>query len=426
MTKKIDNILKEVLGRIRPPKQELIIFENDLKNFLKKLEKKIKSLKIIAEIFIGGSFAKNTLIKKDCYDIDVFIRFNNKYENSKISDMTKKILKQVDNFSIIHGSRDYFKIKKRDNFFIELIPVIKVKNSKESKNITDLSYSHVKYIKKKIKSKKILEEIMIAKAFCYANRCYGAESYINGFSGYSLELLIYYYGGFLKFIKAIAKHKKDKIIIDIEKQYKNKQIILMDLNGSKLHSPIILIDPTYKQRNVSAALSEKTFIEFKKNCEKFLKNPSIESFEIKKIDLEKIKQNAKNNKLEFILIETQTNKQEGDVAGTKLLKFYKHLDYEISKLFEIKNKGFNYNDKKSARYFFVVKKKENILLEGPFLKDKKNINLFKKKHKKTFTKKGKIYAKEKIKLNLKEFTQRWKIKNKKRLKEMSISDFKII
>ena len=64
--------------------------------------------------------------------------------------------------------------------------------------------------KKKIKGK-ILDEIRLAKAFCHANGCYGAESYIKGFSGYALELLVYHYGSFQKFVKAITKLIKTKI-----------------------------------------------------------------------------------------------------------------------------------------------------------------------------------------------------------------------
>ena len=130
-----------------------------------------------------------------------------------------------------------------------------------------------------------------------------------------------------------------------------------------MQSPIILIDPTYKQRNVLAALSKETFERFKKDCGKFLKNPSIKAFEIKKTDLEKINEDAKKKKFEFILIEIKTDKQPGDIAGSKLLKFYKHFNYEINKFFEIKNKGFNYNREKSARYFFVVKKKDELLIQ---------------------------------------------------------------
>lgn len=203
--KKINSILAEVLEKIEPSKKELEIIKNSLKEFLEKIEKRIKVLKINAEVFVGGSFAKKTVIKKDKYDVDIFLRFDKKYK--KISDLTEKILKGIKNVSMIHGSRDYFRIKINPAIYFELIPVAKVKNPKESKNITDLSYSHVKYINKKIKSKKLLDEIRLAKAFCYANHCYGAESYINGFSGYGLELLVYYYGSFLKFIKAVSTPK---------------------------------------------------------------------------------------------------------------------------------------------------------------------------------------------------------------------------
>jgi tRNA nucleotidyltransferase (CCA-adding enzyme) len=426
MKNKFKDILNEVLEKVEPPKEDLKIIEDSLKDFLGKFEKKLKDLKIDAEIFVGGSFAKNTVIKKDKYDADIFVRFDKKYKE-EISNLIGKILKKmkVENALIIHGSRDYFRIKVSPDFFIELIPVIRIKSPKEYENVTDLSYSHVKYINRKLKSKEILDEIRIAKAFCYANNCYGAESYINGFSGYALELLIYYYGTFLKFVKAMTKIK-DKIVIDIEKHHKNKQAVLMNINSSKLSSPIILIDPTYKQRNSLAALSEETFEKFKEDCKRFLKNPNIKAFEIKKIDLEKIKLDAIKKKYEFILVESKTDKQVGDIAGTKLLKFYKHLISEIEKFFEIKNKGFNYNGKKSARYLFVVKNRKEILFKGPNTKDEKNIKKFKKKHKNIFVKFKKIYAKEKIKFNIGKFIELWKKKNKKKIKEMQITKLKII
>ncbi|GBE20165.1 tRNA nucleotidyltransferase, second domain [archaeon BMS3Abin17] len=424
MSKKINSILKEVLDKIKPSKKELEEIEDSLGIFLKKFKKSMEDLGIEADIFIGGSSAKNTLIKKDYYDVDVFIRFP-KERGEAISNLTEKILKNVSKYSVIHGSRDYFKIKATQNLIIELIPVIKVKNNKEAVNITDLSFFHVKYINKKIKSEITLDDIRLAKAFCYANKCYGAESYVQGFSGYGLELLVYYYKTFIKFIKAMAKIK-GKTIIDIEKHYKNKQAVLMDLNSSKLHSPIILIDPTYKQRNALAALSQETFDRFKKECENFLKNPSEKSFEIKKTDLEKIKKEAEKKKYEFILLEADTNKQEGDVAGSKLLKFYKHFSSEIENFFEIKNRGFSYNGKKSARYFFVVKGKPGVLYSGPKLKDIKNVKAFKKKHKSTFVKSGRIYAKEKVDFKIGEFIENWKKKNKDKIKEMSIKELKFL
>ena len=124
---------------------------------------------------------------------------------------------------------------------------------------------------------------------------------------------------------------REKLVIDTEKQYKNKNIVLMDVNAAKLKSPVVLIDPTHKQRNVLAALSEETFKKFQKACVGFLKNPSIKSFENKGVDFETLKENAKKKKNEFALLEAMTDRQEGDIAGSKLLKFYNHLAEELGR-----------------------------------------------------------------------------------------------
>ena len=334
-TKRMNSVLKEVLEKVKPSKKELESIETSLKDFLKRLQEKIKKNNIKAEIFIGGSFAKNTMIKKGSYDVDIFLRFDKSYKEKEISDLTGKILKNFRNVKVLHGSRDYFRAKIKPNLFFEIIPVIKVGNPKEAKNITDLSYFHVKYIKKKIESKKITDDILLAKKFCYANKCYGAESYITGFSGYALELLIYHYKSFSKFIEEIAE-TKEKIVIDIERHYRNKHRIMMDLNSSKLHSPIILIDPTYKYRNALAALSEETFEKFKKACKRFRDNPNTSAFDVKKIDLKKIKENASEKKFElheraFLLEQKIKFNDSGEDIGTFSLegKEYRRLEDKI-------------------------------------------------------------------------------------------------
>jgi tRNA nucleotidyltransferase (CCA-adding enzyme) len=426
MSKKIDLILKEVLNNITPSEEESSVIKKSLGEFLRKIEERLKSLKVDAEIFVGGSYAKKTLIKRDKYDIDIFLRFDKKHKED-IQKLAEKILKDFSGISKVHGSRDYFNIKINPKIFFEIVPVLKIKNPESAENITDLSYLHVKYINQKIKSEKLLNEIRIAKSFCYANNCYGAESYIRGFSGYGLELLVYYYKSFLKFIRAIAKTKDNqKIIIDIEKKHKNKSEILMNLNSSKLQSPVILIDPTYKQRNVLAALSDETFRKFRTTCKNFLKNPSKNSFKTKKFDFEKIKEYTKEKNNKILLLKISTNKPEGDVAGSKLLKFYKHLENEIAEFFNIKNKGFEYDGKKSAKLFFDTENKKERIINGPYKKDKENFEKFKKKHKNIFEKSGKIYSKKKVDFKIKEFIEKWKNKNRERMKDMYIEKLEII
>ena len=200
----------------------------------------------------------------------------------------------------------------------------------------------------------------------------------------------------------------------------------MDVNAAKLQSPVVLIDPTHKQRNVLAALSEETFKKFQKACTDFLKNPSIKSFENQGVDFETLKESAKKRKNEFILLEAMTDRQEGDIAGSKLLKFYNHLAEELSGYFEVKEKGFQYNDNKTAKFAFAVKPKKEILLQGPKTDDKENLKRFKARHKKTFIKSGRIYAKENISFSLREFIARWKKSNTDKIKEMYIVSFKVL
>ena len=428
MKEKVSETLKEVLEKINPHKEELNSIDKFLKNFVFKLEKKLHANRIGAEVFVGGSFAKKTMIKKGQYDIDIFVRFDEKHKGNDISKLTLKALKEIygsKKIILIHGSRDYFRINVNSDFFIEIIPVMKVKNPKQAENITDLSYFHVNYIRKKLKTEKILEEVRLAKAFCHANKCYGAESYINGFSGYALELLVYYYKSFLGFVRGISRIK-EKEMIDIEKLYKNKYEIAMNMNSAKMTSPIVLIDPTYRERNAIAALNKETFEQFQTACKSFLKNPSAESFEIKEIDLGRMKKNAEKSKSEFILINAETDKQEGDVAGSKLAKFYKHLSKELEKSYKIRNKGFEYGGSKEAECFFVVKKKEEIIQKGPNLRDRENVKVFKRHHKSTLVKKGRIYAREKIEKNIKEFIKDWKSKNSEKMKAMHIKNLEII
>ena len=149
-------------------------------------------------------------------------------------------------------------------------------------------------------------------------------------------------------------------------------------------------------------------------------------FKPKILDLNKIKKRAKKKNLEFVLLKARTNKPSGDVAGSKLLKFYNHLVKEVSEQFEIKEKGFEYDDKQTAKIFFVAKTKKEVLRQGPMISDKENVKLFKAKHKKTFVKTKRVFAREKVIEDLKKFIQNWKKNNKRKIKEMGVKGLEII
>lgn len=383
----VNQVLKKELERISLSKEET----DELRESANKIVNKLASLGFRAEI--GGSLAKGTMIRKSIQDVDIFVVFS---EEKNVDKLEKVLEKLKFNFKVIHGSRDYFQIKEK-NVIFELIPVKEFISSDNFSNITDFSLIHVNYVKRQLKKNpKLADEIKLAKAFCYAQNCYGAESYIKGFSGYALELLIINFRSFVNFLKRI----KLAMVVDIEKKFKNPKIVFEELNESKLLSPIILIDPTYKFRNAAAGLSEEIFDNFLFEAKKFLKNPSEKAFKLKEINVYKLRENARKKKARFLQIRFHTYKQEGDIAGTKMKKFFEFLIKELErKEQKVLSKDFEYEGHEEALGYLVVKEKKEIEVKGPPKSNKQAVKNFKKVRKKIYFKSNFAYAKEKISLD---------------------------
>jgi len=416
MDEKIGKILNEQLQEIKPSEDILNKIKKISKKFCEELRIKLDGKEVKADVFVGGSLAKETLVKKDQYDVDVFVRFDKKYDDKKISAILGNVLGKKAHK--VYGSRNYYQLNK-DDILIEVVPVFKIKKPEEAVNVTDLSYFHVNYVLKKLKrNKKLSDEIILAKAFAHAQDVYGAESYIHGFSGYALELVVCYYGNFLKFIKKIVNcdvRKNGKLVIDDARFFKSREEVLREMNKSKLSSPIIIVDPTFKERNALSSLSKETFFKFQNACREFLKNPSSEFF-IKKNVSEDFKK-FKNVKI----IKVKTNRQAGNIAGTKSKKFFGFFVYNLKKEFNIKKSGFDYdNEKNVAKFYFVLDSKGEEVVKGPPITNVHNLTKFKKVHAKAFIKKDFAYVKVKHLMNFEEWFSKFLKKEKKVMKGMGV------
>ena len=418
----LNKILGEEIKRIELSEEEWAYLEKEAENFVEILEKEIARQRIEAEIFIGGSFAKKTLVKKEFHDIDIFVRFDWKFDN--ISDILERIVKKIKGFKIqkVHGSRDYYKVESK-NIIFEIVPVYKIKKPSEARNVTDLSYFHVGYVRKKLRGG-MAKEVLLAKQFCQAQGLYGAESYIQGFSGYALECLIIHYKSFLKMIRVLSK-AKDRVVTDPEKHYKKTRDILFALNESRLQSPIVLVDPTWKERNVLAALNRESFRKFQETAKRFLKKPSREFFKEHKINVENLKKLAQKKKGEFVHLQIETDRQEGDIAGTKMKKFAGFLERELGHYFEVIEKEFEYSGREKANLYLIVKAKKEILLLGPPINMEEHTQAFRKKHKEVFEEKRYLFAKKKINFSAKQFLGEYKRERAKKIREMKIISLEI-
>ncbi|MEK6926935.1 MAG: nucleotidyltransferase domain-containing protein [Nanoarchaeota archaeon] len=421
--------IKEISGKLDLELSEVELkgLEGQTKIIIKEIEIELKKLRAKAEVFVGGSFAKQTLMKREKYDIDIFVRFEKNQE--EISKILESALVKVSNIlrlelKRVHGSRDYYALKS-NNVLFEIVPVTKINKPEEAGNSTDLSYFHVKYVNGKVKKNpKLRRDIIIAKAFCRAQGVYGAESWVHGFSGYSLECLVIAYGGFERMLKALSK-SEGQVILDPEKKYKKKNEISIELNESKRKGPIILVDPTFKQRNVCSALSQETFDKFKLCARLFLKKSGISFFEYKKIDEEKLRNRAKKIKGEFIKLLVRSDKQEGDIAGAKLEKFYRFLLEEVGKFYELKDKVFEFDEGHESEVYLIVKPNKNAVQVGPPLKMIEEGKIFKKAHKNAFVKAGRLYSPIKVE-PIHTFLEKWKTKREGQIKDMDVCELQVI
>lgn len=422
--------VKKVLSQLDvvPDEKTMGEMKRASKQFVALLKKHLKANKIKAEVFIGGSFAKGTVLKSETYDIDVFVRFDWRYEDLSqiLGPVIQRVAKAMNApVQTMHGSRDYFQIIVGDGkITFEIIPVVKIKNVKEARNVTDMSYFHVNYIKKHLRES-AKREILFAKKFCKAQEVYGAESYIQGFSGYALECLILNYGKFEKMLKAIAE-AEERIIIDPAKHYKKKNEIILALNESKIQGPIVLVDPTWKERNVLAALSRESFEKFQVAARAFLKSPSVRFFEKKKFDVEVFKQRAKKKGAEFLHMRLTTDRQEGDIAGTKMKKFMRFFLLHLGEYYKVFEHVFIYSLEKSADVYLSAVSKKQILRIGPPVKMKEHVAKFKKEHPNAFEKNGEMRVYIKAEDSIHNFALKFVEEYSETIKEMGITDFEIV
>ncbi len=387
------SLMKEILIAITPSAKERKAFKEATISFLRQFNNKLTSAKAI----LGGSGAKDTWLAGN-HDVDVFVLFDyyqHAEKSAGLSTVVQPLLKKAfpgKKISRLHGSRDYFQLAYK-GFTFEVIPILNIKKAEEAKNITDVSPLHSAWVNKHTKGLK--HEIRLAKQFLHAHNMYGAESYIGGFSGYVVEIMIVKYGSFEQFLKA-AFNWPIREIIDVVGYYRGKDV-LFELNQSKLQSPLIVIDPVDKSRNAAAALAMEKFLELKNAAKAYLAAPDANFFRKKEISLAILKQRAAEMKQNMVYIPVQPLAGKRDVVGVKLLKAYELLKERLQP-FVVLDAGWQFG--KATFFYFFLQKMVLPAYEihpGPPQQLKEHAKAFRKKYKDIVVEKGRLMAKVKVK-----------------------------
>ncbi len=406
----------KILSLIKPT----VDFRPFALNTAQKLEAEAKKRHLNVSFFVGGSVAKGTNLEGDA-DVDVFARFDDAEYKTKSDELADLLGKIVPKDAVrVHGSRDYYQFTRNyegSDVLFEVVPVLNITAPGQAVNVTDASPLHVGYVLKKITAKPSLQdEIRLAKQFCKAAKCYGAESYLNGFSGHVIDLLLIAHGSFDKLLSAATKWTPP-VIIDLEKHHKSPAFAI---NKSKQQGPLLLVDPIQPERNAAAAVSAEMLERFTAAAKAYAAEKSVEVKSAKKgvtsaderfftifpvtkqTITDEYERRSKTTpyatRTRLFLVEQQPFDGKDDVVATKLRKAHDYILANAKRRgFTILDAGWEYDKKARVAYsWFAVKVETLSELEeraGPPARAAKDVLRFRDKHAGAFEKDGRWYAK---------------------------------
>ncbi|MBN2566624.1 nucleotidyltransferase domain-containing protein [Candidatus Woesearchaeota archaeon] len=305
----------------------------------------LKGSGIPASVVVGGSFAKRTYLADD-YDIDLFVAFPRSFAEKDLPLLLGRALDGM-GAERVHGSRDYFQLRVGGVTF-EVVPVLEVKGAAQARNVTDMSPLHVAWVKR---HPLLADDIILAKAFCKAQGVYGAESYIGGFSGHVVDILIVHHKGFAGLVDA-ARRWRPKTVIDTLGHHQGRA--LMRLNRSKIASPIVVVDPLQPERNAAAAVSDASFARFVEAAKAFCTCPSPSFFERPRLTREALAAAAGSDSL--FIVKAGVRRAKEDIAGSRIAKAYEHVKAGVVKEgFALKASGWTWDKGRRAFLWYIVK-----------------------------------------------------------------------
>lgn len=250
-----------ILKDIKPTDEERHHVESVSLRVMDFLQKTCDDNDIEAEVALVGSVAKNTALKGKS-DIDIFIAFPLNTDKQYLKDNGLKLAHaccdEFDSDAQHHFASHPYVTTDIEGCEVDIVPCYAIEDGSQLKSAVDRTILHTRYVKEHL-DKDQEDEVLLLKRFMAMTGTYGSEFKVGGFAGYLCELLIIKYGNFENTLKAAISWKYGEVI-NLEEHGKPK----------KFRDPLIVIDPTDKNRNVGAALRLDKMAEFIQSARNYI------------------------------------------------------------------------------------------------------------------------------------------------------------
>ena len=336
--------------------------------------------KPVVSVHFGGSYAKETWTPEKI-DIDIFVKFKKTTNKKDFETIGKKI-----GFDSLKKFKPYVRYSEHpfveadiDGVGVNVVPCYDVKNG-EWKSAADRSTFHTEFMSGNLTGS-MKDDIRVLKCFLKLNGMYGAEIAKQGFSGYVCESLVYYLGSFENVLKKMSKLQNNEMIGE---------------SPRKFESPIVIIDPIDRNRNLGAAVSIDNVTNFVLIARNFLKKNSISYFKGK--NKMKIPKELAENTL---VINFKYKKRSDDIIYGQIKRASNSIESQLIKegFNVLRNDAVVYDENKAGLLFLFesLNISKNEVRTGPEVFSKefasKFININSKKSKLMWTNKdGKLQS----------------------------------
>ena len=203
--------------------------------------------------------------------MDIFLLFQKSFPEEEFKRTIVRIAEEAfGRYTLKYSAHPYARVLQA-GYEIDIVPAYRVSSAGELKTPVDRSPLHASFLEERL-TPELASEVRLLKAFTRGIGAYGAEVKVGGLSGYLCELLILHYGSFVSAIQTAANWR-EPALIDIMGTIPSPSEALRLFS-----SPLIVVDPVDRRRNVASALSKTQFYRFKAACKAFMANPSEDFF----------------------------------------------------------------------------------------------------------------------------------------------------
>ena len=320
--------------------KELAIPNNTQRKKVDKIANEVFSLvnrtsekqKSVVSVHFGGSYAKETWTPEKI-DIDIFVKFKKTTKEKDFETIGKKIgfdsLKKFKPY--VRYSEHPFVEANINGVGVNVVPCYDIKKG-EWKSAADRSTFHTEFMSANLTGS-MKDDIRILKCFLKINGMYGAEIAKQGFSGYVCESLVYYLGSFENVLKKMAKLQNNEMIGE---------------SPRKFESPMVIIDPIDRNRNLGAAISIDNVTNFILIARNFLKKNSISYFK-EKNKMKIPKELAKNT----LVVNFKYKKRSDDIVYGQIKRASSSIESQLNKegFNVLRNDAIAYDENKASLLF---------------------------------------------------------------------------